>query len=599
MNSAQNTKPAVENSDDNARIIALAALRLQRNLFPYAVGAVSVGLAIYLLAGTWSPSPAALFASIAIILVDVLLLAWAKKLLDSDRFSLAHQQLIHLGCGLCWSFAVFQMSIFAILSGPAEESLLFLAVGASVLCFLFCSPSILMVLIVGPLASAGPIFFLITRPGHQGADSGSWGVIALSFAVSLLLNRMIETYLKMWIERENLLSDLAGALSRAESMTRLKSGIVSTLGHDMRTGLQSVIQVLGAATGKMGKAVTSREHLASAYEATRDLLGVLDATLDAERADTGSLKVKSEPFDLVGLVRNVIDSFKVQAGAKGLLLSLQIDPTLDADHSGSAVGDNFRTRQILLNLIGNAIKYTQRGQVEVRITQDAKTISVDIADSGPGLSPEETTTAFEPFSRIERTSAGVPGAGLGLPLAREIASLMQGKIEVTSALGVGSCFSLILPFNPSLTCHPEATILPVVEVRERAMKVLIASDQPLTMTQLRASFELLGHSVLQSSSGQRAVDLLQRWDLDLVVLDCALRDLPGALGPQAVRALSGAAGNLPLIIFAGINEDNTSECLEAGADVILRQPATSADVARSIQLARDASRTRPSVTMAA
>src|SRR5690606_36285656 len=166
------------------------------------------------------------------------------------------------------------------------------------------------------------------------------------------------------------------------------------------------------------------------------------------------------------------------AAAKGLELSLHVNADL-ADIGGAALADPVRGRQVLSALIGNAVKFTLRGRIEARVFRPIpQRIAVAIADTGPGLSDDEIVRALEPFKRVSRTSAGSPGAGLGLPLAVQLARLMGGEIRVESAPGLGSCFTLELPFD--LDARPIGDAAPVLSAEGRRLRILV--EEPDTLS---------------------------------------------------------------------------------------------------------------------
>src|SRR5260221_638755 len=238
----------------------------------------------------------------------------------------------------------------------------------------------------------------------------------------------------------------AGAVKLAHS----KSDLIATLSHEIRNGLTGVAHVLAAAAGQNGRAAPSREQLAAALAAANDLIAVLNATLDSETAEAGRLKVEAAPFDPVRLIRELAVLTRPQAVAKELEFHVYVEPELDMRRTGAAVADMARVRQVLANLMGNAVKYTLRGRIEARVERRGEDrLAIAIAATRPGLSPEEMVVAFEPFKRVARTGAGVPGAGLGLSLSRQLVSLMGGELTAGSAVRVGSCFTLILPYDPT------------------------------------------------------------------------------------------------------------------------------------------------------
>jgi signal transduction histidine kinase len=221
---------------------------------------------------------------------------------------------------------------------------------------------------------------------------------------------------------------------------------------------------------------------------------VLNATLDSETAQTGRLALDTQPFDPVRLIRDVALLERPNAAVKGLELSIHIEAELENGFEGAAVADPMRARQILGNLIGNAVKYTVRGRVELRVERRGEFVAFHVADTGPGLAPEEMERAFEAFRRIERTGAGVAGAGLGLSLSRDLADLMGGKLEAGSALGVGSCFTLTLPYDPAMPLPESAApqdMMKMPDTQARPLRVLVAEDD----AQGAAGLQLAAHEV--------------------------------------------------------------------------------------------------------
>jgi len=310
---------------------------------------------------------------------------------------------------------------------------------------------------------------------------------------------------------------------------------------------------------------------------------VLNTTLDAETAEAGHLSVEPQPIDVVAISRDLVLAHRPQAAAKGLEVSLHMDAELASGELGAAIGDPARVRQVLAALIGNAVRFTLRGRVEVRIALPGSgRIAVEVADTGPGLTEDELTLAFQPFQRIARTSAGVSGAGLGLTLARQLARLMGGELRAHSAAGVGSCFTVELPYEAEALAPPPAVLDAAAEPSYRPrLRILIAEDDSLAAATLRSHLEQLGHKVAQAADGGRAVELTRVCDFDvLMVAASALSDGPQVMA--AIRRLDGAAGRTPLIALIGGDPDEAAESLAAGASAVLRKPFSMPALARAL-----------------
>lgn len=567
--------------------VTLQALEAQRGLLPYALALFGVSLPIYVWAGSFAPNSVWMAASFAVFAINWgAFYAVVNWLRGDEAQDVTRRARVQVLSGLLWSGACAQIAAFAEGAGPAREALLMVSVAGAVACFFFTSPWLAALLIVGPAAAAAPLFGLLRHPDSQAEGLLAWGALALTMALCLILNRLLRGQFALAAEREALIGERATSLDKAERLARSKSDIVATLSHEIRNGLTGVTHVLAAAVGQGGRAAPSREQLCAALDAAQDLVAVLNATLDSETAEAGRLNLEREPFDPVRLTRDLVLLNRPHAAAKGVELALHVEPALDQAHAGAVVGDLTRARQVLSNLIGNAVKYTVRGRIEARIEQRDGVIAIAIADTGPGLTPEELDQAYEPFRRVERTGAGVPGAGLGLSLARQLAGLMGGSLLGQSALGVGSCFTLELPWSETAVAHGEdgeAFSAPAAPSPPgRPLRVLVAEDDALNAAMLRAILEQLGHQVVGANNGRRALELAQLADFDLLMLDGRMPQMDGPATAAAIRALPTAIATAPIIAVIGGDADEARECLDAGCDTVLRKPVTVAGVARAV-----------------
>lgn len=592
--------PISDHTDPRTQTLALDA---QAALLPYALALFGVALPIYVWAGSFAPNANLMAASFAIFAINIGafygILNWLKTPAASD---IGRRGRVHLLGGLLWAAAVAQIAIFAYGAGPARDVLLFLAAGGAAICMVFAAPTLGGLLIVGSTAAAGPLVALFAARETRDVAISAWGAFALTMALSLILNRLLRRQFAFAVAHGSLAAERTEALDQAQDMARSKSDILATVSHEIRNGLTGVTHVLAAACGQGHRGAPSREQLHAAFNAANDLLSVLNATLDSETAQSGRLALDTQPFDPVRLVRDVALLERPNAAAKGLELSVHIDPELETASKGAAIADPTRVRQILGNLISNAVKYTVRGRVELRVEPCAKGVVFHVADTGPGLTSDELDRAFEPFRRIERTGAGVSGAGLGLSLSRDLANLMSGKLEAGSAVGVGSCFTLTLPYDaaaplPAPDIETDAAPHPA-QPRSSALRVLIAEDDALNAAMMRAILEQLGHQVVHAQNGRRAVELARACAFDLLMLDGRMPELDGAEAIAKIRAQDGHAGAAPIIAVIGGEADEAAACLAAGADAVLRKPVSVAAVARAVADA-SADRRSPNLSLAA
>jgi signal transduction histidine kinase/ActR/RegA family two-component response regulator len=574
-----------------SRSTALKALDAQSALLPYALVFFGVSLPIFAWACSYADDRAWMSASFVIFAIN-----WAAFYAQVDWMKRHPEHVgdaalrlrIHIIGGLLWALALAQICAIAQGAGSAREPILLLAAGGAAACVFFSAPNLAGLLIVGPAASAPPILALYADASSHQMGQVMMAAIALVMALSLILNRLFRTLFALDDDRERLLEERARSIDEAERLTKAKSDLVTTLSHEIRNGLTGVAHVLGAA-GALGRAASTREQLNTALSSAQDLVAVLNATLESVAAEPEDFKLDPRPLDLPAIARDVVQQLRPQATSKGLGMTIHVDDAI-VDGAGVVVADAARTRQILANLIGNAVKYTVRGRIEVRLEPLGRDqIRVEVADTGPGLSAEELEVAFAPFKRVARTAAGVPGAGLGLSLSRRLARLMGGDVTAESALGVGSCFRIDLPIDHTARLEPSTfTAEPTTGSpagSARALRVLIAEDEPLNAAMLRTVLEKLGHQTLHAHAGRRAFELAQVCDLDLIMLDGQMPEMDGPETARAIRALSGPAGRTPIVAVIGGDADEAEAFRLAGVNEVLRKPVSVASVARALSAA--------------
>ncbi len=581
--------------------MALQALDAQVALLPQALGVFAVCLPLYVWAGSYAFNSVLMAASFSIFAINwgafYIIVNWLRRPQAQD---LALRHRVQILGGLLWAGAVAQISALGLSAGPAGQTIMMMAVACAVICMFFAAPSMACLLIVAPAAMAGPLSALFRRPEtHQDAVL-TWGAFSLAFLLALLMNRNLSRQFALAADRERLSGERQRSLIQAEHLARSKSDLVATLSHEIRNGLTGVTHVLAAAAGQNGRAAPSREQLGAALAAANDLIAVLNATLDSETAEAGRLMVDAAPFDPVRLLRELALLTRPQATAKGLEFSIYVEPELDGRHAGAAVADASRVRQVLSNLLGNAVKYTVRGRIEARIERRGDDrLAISIADTGPGLNPEELALAFEPFKRVQRTGAGVPGAGLGLSLSRQLVKLMGAALAAESAVGVGSCFTLELTYDPAALIDIGGGESSDSFDAPGGLRVLIAEDDGLNAAMLRTILEQLGHRVVHAQNGKRALELARICEFDVIMLDGRMPEMDGHQAAAAIRALDAPSRNTAIIAVIGGDAEEARECLDAGADTVMRKPVSVSGVARAVAEAGSRPRVLPSASAVA
>ena len=576
LNLPKTNPPAHATSPD------VLALEAQAALLRYALGAFAIGMPLLGWIAGQAPNGAWLGVCMAQFAVNwalfYVIFDWMRRE-PARRFDVKARAPLHVVGGLLWSVAFAQLAVIGDAAGSAREPLLLLSLAGALISFFFTAPHRLSLLVVGPTAAAPSLIFLTLDPATRELGILAQGATAAAFGMAFILNHLLRHQFVMAAERGSLAEERAHALARAETLAKTKSDLLSTLSHEVRSGLSGVVHVLAAAAGPNARSRPSREQLNAALDAARDLITVLDAALDSEQAEQGRLRLSVHAFAPAQLAREAVLLAQPQAAAKGLELTVETQ----LGETGAVVADPVRTRQILAALISNAVKYTLRGRVALRASlSGGDRIRFEVVDTGPGLTPDELELAFVPFERVERTAAGVPGAGLGLSLCRRLARLMGGDVVAESAPGVGSRFWLELPFDPAARLTPEA---PSRASGARALRVLAAESDGLEAALLRAALEQLGHAMLHAQDGRRALDLLAIGEVDVVLVGGRLAGMSGPDTIRSIRELGTAASRAPIVAVIGGEIEEAHACLQAGANAVLRKPVTVASDARAVAAA--------------
>lgn len=371
----------------------------------------------------------------------------------------------------------------------------------------------------------------------------------------------------------------------AEQLVEAKSAFLATMGHEIRTPMTGV---LGMSDLLRTTPLDARQlgYVDAIRQSGELMLRVVNDSLDLARIESGKLTLDAAPFDPSALLRDVATLQRPLAERKGLTLSV----TLADDVPRHLVGDALRVKQILLNLVGNAVKFTERGGVDLSLVRADEGVSFRVADSGPGISEAVQARLFGRFEQADGITGRYGGSGLGLAICRELAQLMGGRIEVASAPGAGSTFDVQLPLAE--VAVPAAAVPPTAPRAARRLHVLLVEDDATVADVVAGLLAELGHRSVRAAEGLSALGELKRASgataperFDLALLDL---DLPGVDGLQLARLIRAAEGaaRLPLVaITARSAGDEEAQIRAAGMDVLLRKPATLESLRRAIAAA--------------
>ncbi len=392
-------------------------------------------------------------------------------------------------------------------------------------------------------------------------------VVALDMADFVVVVRNISERMAYEQAREN-------ALTEARELTRLRSEFLANMSHEIRTPLNAIMGLaqVGWATSTVP---ATRDAFTRVLQASQLQLAIINDILDFSKIDANRLEVEVVPVDLRALADSALDVVRETALAKGLHLSVLVAPEVPA----ACLGDPLRLRQILLNLLTNAIKFTGQGQVAVRVWVDVGVgdLCLHVADTGLGMQQAQLERLFEPFQQADSsTTRRYGGTGLGLSISQRLAQLMGGVLQVQSTWGQGSTFMLRLPLRvASLAAANPASAgrWTGEEQRLRGLHILVAEDNPVNQVVLESALTMEGATVDLAENGQLALDRVladAARTIDLVLMDL---QMPVMGGLEAARLILARVPDMPVIgQTADALPDEKALCLAAGMVAHLAKP---------------------------
>lgn len=374
-------------------------------------------------------------------------------------------------------------------------------------------------------------------------------------------------------------SALIAATERAEAASQAKSRFLANMSHELRTPLTGVLGMAEILSERVADG-EQRQMLATIRESGEGLLNILNDILDLAKIEAGKMSIEPQPFAPAAEAQRVEILFAIPAQSKDLRLFVTATP----ECTQFRLGDAHRIRQILDNLIGNAIKFTERGSVSVSfsVTADDRLV-IEIADTGIGMTEEQATKVFDEFEQAEGSTARrFGGTGLGLSITRRLVHLMGGQITMDSRIGEGTRINVSLPVPPVRVDLPDVCGNKADLSR---LHVLVADDNRTNRTILNTMLTGLGVTVTLAENGQVALDIFSPGAFDMVLLDISMPVLDGISALRAMRAREAEAGHPPapaLAVTANAMQHQVQEYLEAGFAGHVAKPFRSATLARAL-----------------
>jgi signal transduction histidine kinase len=459
----------------------------------------------------------------------------------------------------------------------------------------FCTKSPLLAAQAGAPSVAAPLLIPLLLPRFHGMDQAlimAMVALCIAHAVSAALDNM-KTARQLDAATIDLIAgkqaaekaqvEMAAAKAEADEANQAKSDFLATMSHEIRTPLNGVLGMTQAmAMDRLSRA--QRERLQVVRESGEALLTILNDVLDLSKIEAGKLELESIDFDLGEVVRGAAQAFTAVAGKKGLALNINMGGA-----EGVYRGDPTRVRQILYNLISNALKFTDDGEIVIRAEAEDGRLRLIVSDTGEGIRADKLASLFAKFIQADAsTTRRFGGTGLGLAICQQLAELMGGTIAVESRLGAGSTFTVTLGaprVGEARDAMPPVTPAPV---QTRNLRVLAAEDNAVNQLVLKT---LLHHAGVEPVVVENGALALKAWEAepwDLILMDVSMPVMDGPTATRCIRVREAAAGRArtPIIaLTANAMAHQVADYLAAGMDGHVAKPIEAAKLFEALQMA--------------
>ncbi|MBM3569270.1 MAG: response regulator [Alphaproteobacteria bacterium] len=376
------------------------------------------------------------------------------------------------------------------------------------------------------------------------------------------------------LDNQALVDRLRAAVEQADAANRAKTEFLTNISHELRTPMNGIIGAIDLLRERK-QATEDARLLEVALDSAGLLMGVIDEVLDLAKIESGRLTVERRPMALRSTVEGAARGFLAQAARKDLTLAIDLDPDLPE----AAQGDALRLRQVIANLVGNAVKFTDSGRVEVRArlvgAGAARRVEIAVIDSGIGIAAETQARLFRPFEQADNsTTRRYGGSGLGLAISKRLVEMMGGEIAVESKPGAGSTFTVLLPFEPAATA--DLTPAPEASAAGLGGAVLVVDDSAVNRQVAALQLTRLGYQVETVADAEQGLTRMAGRRFALVLLDLQMPGMDGYAMARAVRARESETGDrrrIPIVALTGnVLSGERERCLAAGMDDYLTKP---------------------------
>jgi signal transduction histidine kinase/ActR/RegA family two-component response regulator len=398
-----------------------------------------------------------------------------------------------------------------------------------------------------------------------------------------LVTAKANTQLSHEIERRRQMEqELHDSMERALEASRLKSSFLANVSHELRTPMNAVVGLTDLMLTDQRVTEAQREALETIRGSSDALLALLDDILDLSKIESGAMEFESLPTAVGAIVEEVRKLLTARAGIRGIGLRTEVAPEVPAQ----LLLDPTRLRQVLLNLVGNAIKFTPQGEVVIRATWADEQLRLEVSDTGIGIPAEHVERIFQPFVQADAsTTRRFGGTGLGLTIVHRLVDAQGGAITVRSEAGKGSTFTVTLPAKATRRNNVSSGSLPVVPDASFArLAVLLAEDNPINEKVALKLLEHLGVKAEVARNGREAVELCADRQFDLVLMDIQMPELDGLAATRILRERHGARLRIAAMTANAMTEDR-ARAKEAGCDDFVAKPVRLEDLQKVLSRA--------------